>query len=153
MKVIEGKLSAKGFKFAVLVSRWNSFITSKLLEGAIDTIVRHDGAKDDITVVWAPGAFELPAITSRLAASDKYDAIVVLGAVIRGGTPHFEYIASEVSKGVAQVAMESKAAVAFGVLTTDTIEQAVERAGAKAGNKGAEAAMAALEMVNIFQQL
>jgi 6,7-dimethyl-8-ribityllumazine synthase len=153
MNVIEGQLSAKGYKFAVLVSRWNSFITSKLLDGAIDTIVRHDGAKDDITVVWAPGAFELPAITSRLAASDKYDAVVVLGAVIRGGTPHFEFIASEVSKGVAQVAMESKTAVAFGVLTTDTIEQAVERAGAKAGNKGSEAAMAALEMVSIFQQL
>ncbi|MDP8222342.1 MAG: 6,7-dimethyl-8-ribityllumazine synthase [Candidatus Lernaella stagnicola] len=152
MKVIEGKLSAKGCTFALVVSRWNSFITSKLLDGAIDIIVRHDGDRDKITVVWAPGAFELPAIVSRVAGGD-YDAVIALGCVIRGGTPHFDYIAAEVSKGVAHVALEGKVPVSFGVLTTDTIEQAIERAGSKAGNKGAEAAMAALEMIDLYRQV
>ena len=153
MKVIEGTLSARGKKFALVVSRWNSFITTKLLDGAVDTIVRHEGARDDITVVWTPGAFELPAVVRRVADTGTYDGVVALGCVIRGGTPHFEYIAAEVSKGVAQVALEGKVPISFGVLTTDTIEQAVERAGSKAGNKGSEAAMAVLEMISLFDQV
>ena len=153
MKVIEGILSAKGCKFALVVSRWNSFITSKLLDGAVDAIVRHEGDKKDITVVWAPGAFELPAVTNRIVAKGDFDSVIVLGCVIRGGTPHFEYIASEVSKGIAHIAIDGKMPVSFGVLTTDTIEQAIERAGTKAGNKGAEAAMAALEMISIYKQV
>jgi 6,7-dimethyl-8-ribityllumazine synthase len=153
MKVIEGKIVATGYRFGVAVSRWNSFITTKLLDGAVDAIVRHDGEREKITVVWAPGAFELPAVARRMAQSGQFDAILALGCVIRGGTPHFEYIAAEVSKGVAQVAMEGKTPVIFGVLTTDTIEQAIERAGAKAGNKGAEAATAAMEMISLYEQL
>jgi 6,7-dimethyl-8-ribityllumazine synthase len=153
MKVVEGKVVAKGYRFAIAVSRWNSFITSKLLDGALDAIVRHDGDREKITVVWAPGAFELPAVARRLAGSGAYDAVLALGAVIRGGTPHFDYIAAEVSKGIAQVAMEGKVPVIFGVLTTDTIEQAIERAGAKAGNKGAEAALAAMEMISLYEQV
>ncbi|NLH51064.1 MAG: 6,7-dimethyl-8-ribityllumazine synthase [Myxococcales bacterium] len=153
MKQIEGKIVAKGFRFAIVVSRWNSFVTSKLLDGAVDAIVRHDGDKEAITVVWVPGSFEIPAVARQLALSGKYDAVIALGAVIRGGTPHFEYIAAEVSKGIAQAALEAKVPISFGVLTTDTLEQAIERAGSKAGNKGAEAALSALEMISVYEQI
>ena len=153
MKVIEGKISARGVRLALVISRWNSFITGKLLDGAIDAYVRHEGERDDLTVVWVPGAFEIPQVTKRLAADERFDAVVALGCVIRGGTPHFDYIANEVSKGVAQVALDGAKPVSFGVLTTDTIEQAIERAGSKAGNKGAEAVLSVLEMVDVSRQL
>lgn len=153
MKVIEGQISARGRKIAIVVSRWNSLITSKLLDGAVDAIVRHEGDRENLTVVWVPGSFELPGVVRKLATAGQYDAVIALGCVIRGGTPHFEYIAAEVSKGVAQVALNSEVPVSFGVLTTDNIEQAIERAGSKAGNKGAEAAIAALEMINVFKQI
>lgn len=153
MNQIEGKVSAKGYKFGLVVGRFNSFITNKLLDGAVDTLVRHEGAKDDISVVWVPGAFEIPTMANKMAHSGKFDAVIALGAVIRGGTPHFEYVAAEVSKGVAHVSIEAPVPVAFGVLTTDTIEQAIERAGTKAGNKGADAAMAAMEMISLFEQI
>ena len=147
---IEGNLQAKGFRFGLIVSRFNSFICERLLEGAIDTLVRHGADKDQLTVVRVPGAFEIPLITKKMASSGKYDAVICLGAVIRGGTPHFEYVSSEVTKGVAAVSLESGLPVAFGVLTTDSVEQAIERAGTKAGNKGVEAAMSAIEMVNLM---
>ena len=150
---IEGNLDAKGFRFGLIVSRFNSFICERLLEGAIDTLVRHGADKDQLTVVRVPGAFEIPLITKKMANSGKYDAVICLGAVIRGGTPHFEYVSSEVTKGVASVSLESGLPVAFGVLTTDSVEQAIERAGTKAGNKGAEAAMSAIEMVNLMGAL
>jgi 6,7-dimethyl-8-ribityllumazine synthase len=153
MKSIEGKLTAKGLRCALLVSRFNHLITDRLTEGALDVLIRHEAAEQDITIIRAPGAFELPAVATRLAASNKYDVIVCLAAVIRGGTPHFEYVAAEVTKGIAQIAMTASGAVAYGVLTCDTLEQALERAGTKAGNKGAEAALAAIEMANLFQQL
>jgi len=150
---IEGKLIATDGKFGLVVSRFNEFITNKLLGGAIDALTRHGVKDEDITVVWTPGAFEIPVVAKKMAASGQYDAIVVLGAVIRGGTPHFEYVAGEVSKGVAVVALDANVPVLFGVLTTDTIEQAVERAGTKAGNKGFDAATAAIEMVSLMEQL
>jgi len=153
MKVLEGKLTAKGFRFGIIVARFNNFITGRLLDGAVDAIVRHDGDKENITVAWVPGSFEIPTVARKMAQSGKYDAVLALGAVIRGGTPHFDYVAAEVSKGVAHVALEANIPVVFGVLTTDTIEQAIERAGTKAGNKGAEAAMAAIEMINLFEQI
>jgi len=153
MKVIEGQISAKGKKFGIVVSRFNSFITSKLLDGAVDAIVRHQGKESDITVVWVPGAFEIPAIAQKMAAGESFDAVITLGAVIRGGTPHFDYVANEVSKGVAHVSLAVSKPVVFGVLTCDTIEQAIERAGTKSGNKGAEAAMSALEMISLFNQV
>ncbi len=153
MKVLEGKLTAKGFRFGIIVARFNNFITGRLLDGAVDAIVRHDGDKESITVAWVPGSFEIPTVARKMTQSGKYDAVLALGAVIRGGTPHFDYVAAEVSKGVAQVALEASIPVVFGVLTTDTIEQAIERAGTKAGNKGAEAAMAAIEMINLFEQI
>jgi 6,7-dimethyl-8-ribityllumazine synthase len=150
---IEGRLNAEGLKTAIVISRFNSFITEQLLIGALDTLHRH-GAKDEqITVVRVPGAFELPQITRRAAMSGKYDMVLALGAVIRGGTPHFEYIAAEVAKGIAQIGMEAPCAVSFGVLTTDNVEQAIERAGTKAGNKGAEAAVAAIETANVIREL
>jgi len=152
-KVIEGNLSAEGMRFCLVAGRFNNFITKKLVDGALDAIVRHGGDDQAVTLVWAPGAFEIPAITKKAADSGNYDAVIALGAVIRGGTPHFDYVASEVSKGVAAVAMDSKAPVVFGVLTTDTIEQAIERAGTKAGNKGFEAAMAAIEMADLYRAL
>jgi 6,7-dimethyl-8-ribityllumazine synthase len=152
-KVIEGNLSAEGMRFCLVAGRFNNFITKKLVDGALDAIVRHGGDDQAVTLVWAPGAFEIPAITKKAADSENYDAVIALGAVIRGGTPHFDYVASEVSKGVAAVAMDSKAPVVFGVLTTDTIEQAIERAGTKAGNKGFEAAMAAIEMADLYRAL
>lgn len=154
MQVIEAGYSANGKKIAIVVARFNSFIVESLLSGAIDTLQRVGNiAEQDITVVRIPGAFELPLAVQRVAASKKYDAIVALGAVIRGGTPHFEYVSGECVKGIAQVAMQYDLPVAFGVLTVDSIEQAVERAGTKAGNKGGEAAMSALEMINVLEQL
>jgi 6,7-dimethyl-8-ribityllumazine synthase len=153
MKTIEGTLNATGLRFALLVSRFNHLITDRLVEGAQDCLLRHGAEDKDLTVVRVPGAFEMPAVAARLVASKKYDAVVCLGAVIRGGTPHFEYVASEVSKGLAQVAMGAGIPVAFGVLTTDTIEQAIERAGTKAGNKGADAALAAIEMARLYSEL
>ncbi len=149
-EIIEGKLDAKGFRFGLIVSRFNSFICDRLLEGAIDTLSRHGADDQQLTVVRVPGAFEIPLVAQKMAASSNYDAIICLGAVIRGGTPHFDYVCSEVSKGVASVSLENGLPVAFGVLTTDSVEQAIERAGTKAGNKGSEAAMSAIEMVNLL---
>lgn len=154
MQVIEAGYVAKGKKFALVVARFNGFIVESLLEGAVDTLKRVGNvAEQDITIVRIPGAFEMPLAVQRVAASKKYDAIIALGAVIRGGTPHFEYVSGECTKGIAQVAMTHDLPVAFGVLTVDSIEQAIERAGTKAGNKGAEAAMSVLEMVNVLDQL
>lgn len=149
-KMIEGKLRAEGYRFGIIVSRFNSFISERLLEGAIDTLLRHGAADELLTVVKVPGAFEIPLMAQHMAESDQFDALLCLGAVIRGGTPHFEYVSSEVTKGVAAVSLDSGLPVAFGILTTDSVEQAIERAGTKAGNKGAEAAMSAIEMVNLL---
>ncbi len=148
---IEGKYDGTGLKIAVVVSRFNDFITSSLVGGAVDALTRHNVKEDDITVYKVPGAFEIPFVCQKAAESKKYDAVIALGAVIRGATPHFDYVASEVAKGVAHVGLEAGVPVIFGVLTTDTIEQAVERAGTKAGNKGADSAMGALEMVNLLR--
>ena len=148
---IEGKLTSDGLRFALVASRFNSFIVDRLVEGAVDAIVRTGGDPDAIRVYKVAGAFEIPLVAKKLASSGKFDAVVCLGAVIRGSTPHFDYVASEVSKGVAQVGLDTGVPVSFGVLTTDTLEQAVERAGAKAGNKGSEAAMAAVETVNLLR--
>ena len=153
MKVLEGKLVATKGKFAIVGSRFNEFIVSKLISGAEDTLVRHGVDTDDITLVWVPGAFEIPLAAQKLAQSGKYDAVICLGAVIRGSTSHYDYVCSEVSKGVATVALNSDIPVMFGVLTTDTIEQAIERAGTKAGNKGADCAEGAIEMVNLIRAL
>ena len=150
---IEGVINGKGAKFAIVASRFNEFIVSKLLAGAIDCLQRHDTDTKAITEVWVPGAFEIPLAAKKLAASGKYDAVIALGAVIRGATPHFDLVAAEVSKGIALASMETGVPVIFGVLTTDTIEQAVERAGTKAGNKGFDAAMSAMEMVSLFKKL
>ena len=152
-RVIEGKLIAKNLKFAVLVSRFNDFITSRLLAGAKDTLLRHGAKEDDITVVYVPGSFEIPLVAKKLAESGEYAAVICVGAVIRGATPHFDYVASEVAKGVAHVALTTGVPTVFGVITSDTIEQAVERAGSKAGNKGSEAALAAIELANVVSQL
>lgn len=149
----EGNLDAKGQKIGIVVSRFNSFICERLLEGAVDALVRHGADDADISVSRVPGAFEIPLAARKMADSGKYDALICLGAVIRGSTPHFDYVASEVSKGVASVSLDSGVPIAFGVLTTDTIEQAVERAGTKAGNKGFEAAVTAIETVNLFKAL
>ena len=149
----EGNLNAAGQKFGIIVSRFNSFICERLLEGAVDALVRHGAEDKDIYVARVPGAFEIPLFAQKMAASGNYDALICLGAVIRGSTPHFDYVASEVSKGVAQVSMASGVPIAFGVLTTDTIEQAVERAGTKAGNKGFDAAVTAIESVNLMKAL
>jgi len=151
--VIEGNLVVGNGRFAILVSRWNDLITSRLLEGAKDTIVRHGGSLDNIDVVWAPGSYELPLVSQRLAKSGRYDAVIALACVIRGGTPHFDFVASEVSKGLASVSLDTGVPVSFGVLTTNSIEQAIERAGTKMGNKGTEAALAAIEMVNLLGYL
>ena len=153
MKIIEGKLVSKGFKFGIIVSRFNEFINHKLLEGALDCLRRHEAEEDDIEVIWVPGAFELPLAAKKAASLEKYDAVICLGAVIRGATPHFDYISSEVSKGIANVALQTGKPVIFGVLTTDTIEQAIERAGTKNGNKGWDAALSAIEMVNLFRSI
>ena len=150
-QTFEGQLTAKGLRFAIAVSRFNSFITERLVEGAMDALLRHGAEADGIDLVRVPGAFELPLAVKKLAASARYDAIICLGAVIRGSTPHFDYVCAEVSKGIAAVSMDSGLPVAFGVLTTDTIEQAVERAGTKAGNKGFDAAVGAIEMANLLK--
>jgi 6,7-dimethyl-8-ribityllumazine synthase len=151
-KLIEGQLEAKGKKFGIVAGRFNEFITSKLVGGALDMLTRHGVADKDISLAWTPGSFEIPLVVKKMVESNKYDAVLALGCVIRGGTPHFDYVASEVSKGVAQVSLESGVPVIFGVLTTDTIDQAIERAGTKAGNKGSDAALAAIEMVNLMGQ-
>jgi 6,7-dimethyl-8-ribityllumazine synthase len=153
-KMYEGQLVATGYRFAVVVSRFNEFITSKLLGGALDALARHGvDVERDVEVAWVPGSWEIPLVAARFARSGKYDAVICLGCVIRGDTPHYEYIASEASKGIAQSMLESGVPIAFGVLTTDNIEQAIERAGTKAGNKGADAAMSAIEMVSLLRQL
>jgi 6,7-dimethyl-8-ribityllumazine synthase len=153
IKTIEGALNVQKANFCIVVARFNSFVVESLLEGAVDTLKRHGAAESDITVVRVPGAFELPLALEKVAAKGEYDAVIALGAVIRGGTPHFEYVASECVKGMAQVNLKHGVPVAFGVLTVDTIEQAIERSGTKAGNKGAEAALSAIEMVNLLRQL
>ncbi|HEY8462806.1 MAG TPA: 6,7-dimethyl-8-ribityllumazine synthase [Bacillota bacterium] len=153
MRIIEGQLTGEKGNFAIVVSRFNHFITEHLLSGAEDTLQRHGIAPEQITAVWVPGAFEIPLIAKQLAKSGQYQAVICLGAVIRGATPHFDYVAAEVSKGVATVGLETGIPVIFGILTTDTIEQAIERAGSKAGNKGSEAALAALEMVDLLSQI
>lgn len=150
---VEGKLDATGLKIGIVIARFNSFIAERLLEGALDALLRHGASDGDITVVRVPGAFEIPLAAQKLAAQGACDALICLGAVIRGSTPHFDYVAAEVSKGVAHVSLDTGVPVAFGVLTTDTIEQAVERAGTKAGNKGFEAAMTAIETANLFKGL
>jgi 6,7-dimethyl-8-ribityllumazine synthase len=150
---IEGTLVAEGIRFGLVVSRFNDFIGQKLVEGAIDCIVRHGGSADDITVIRCPGAFELPSVTRKAALSGKFDAMITLGVIIRGSTPHFDVIAAEATKGIAQVGMETLIPVSFGVLTTENLEQAIERAGTKAGNKGFDAALAAIEMVNLYKNL
>jgi 6,7-dimethyl-8-ribityllumazine synthase len=151
--IIEGHFQVTGKRFALVVSRFNSFITEKLLEGALDTLRRHGIAEDHLTVVWAPGAFELPLVVKKLAESGKYDAVIALGCVIRGATAHFDYVAGEAAKGIGHVALNTGVPVLFGVLTTDSIEQAIERAGTKAGNKGVDVAMGALEMVSLLERL
>lgn len=153
MAVFEGQLTVAGSRFCIVAARFNSFIVEQLEAGAIDALVRHGASRDVIDVVKTPGSFELPVAVQRIAASKKYDAIIAIGAVIRGGTPHFEYVAGECVKGLAQVALQYDIPVSFGVLTVDTIEQAIERAGTKAGNKGAEAALSAIEMVNLLKNL
>lgn len=153
MKIYEGQLNARGFHFALVVSRFNEFISNRLLHGALDCLKRHEADEDDIDVVWVPGAFEIPTITRKLAESGRYDAVICLGAVIRGDTPHFEYVASEVAKGIAQIGLNSGLPIAFGIITSDTIEQAIERAGTKAGNKGWAAALGAIEMADLCRRL
>ena len=152
-KIIEGMLTAEGLKFGVVVSRFNEFLTSKLLGGALDTLKRHGAAEDDVTVAWVPGAFELPFIAKKMAESGKYDAIIALGTVIRGSTTHYDYVCNEAAKGIAQASMSTGVPVAFSVVTTENIEQAIERAGSKAGNKGYDCALGAIEMVNLIKQL
>ena len=153
MNVFEGNLVSKEMKIGIVVARFNEFITSKLLSGAVDALTRHDVADDCIDVAWVPGAFEIPLIASKMANSGKYDAVICLGAVIRGNTSHYDYVCSEVSKGIAQVSMSSQVPVMFGVVTTENIEQAIERAGTKAGNKGYDAATGAIEMVNLIRAM
>lgn len=153
MKVIEGELSAKGLKFGIVVSRFNDFITGRLLEGAVDALGRHGADEKDIETVKVPGAFEIPLIAKKMAAKGGYDAIICLGTVIRGATPHFEYVASEVTKGIASASMETGLPIAYGIITSDTIEQAIERAGTKAGNKGWDAAITAIEMAQVIKKL
>ena len=153
IKTIEGAMTVSKARFCLVAARFNSFIVENLLQGAIDTLKRHGASEDEITLVRVPGAFEMPVVLERLAGKGEYDAIIALGAVIRGGTPHFEYVAGECVKGIAQVSLKHGVPVAFGVLTVDTIEQAIERAGTKAGNKGAEAALSAIETVNLLRQI
>jgi 6,7-dimethyl-8-ribityllumazine synthase len=149
-KQIQGILNAEGRKFAIVISRYNEFISTKLLEGALDCLNRHQAKEENITIYWVPGSFEIPLVAKKTALSKAYDAVICLGAVIRGGTPHFDYIAAEVSKGIAQTSLETKLPVIFGIITTDTLEQAIERAGTKAGNKGWDAALSAIEMCDLM---
>jgi 6,7-dimethyl-8-ribityllumazine synthase len=153
IKQIEGSLNAKDARFALVVSRFNDFIGQKLVEGAVDCIVRHGGSRENMVIIRCPGAFELPSVAKKAALTGKYDAVITLGVIIRGSTPHFDVIAAEATKGVAQVSMETLIPVSFGVLTTENLEQAIERAGTKAGNKGFDAALAAIEMVNLYRQI
>ena len=153
MKTFEGKMVAKGSRVGIVVARFNEFITSKLLGGAMDALVRHDINEDDVDVAWVPGAFEIPLIAKKMAKSGKYDAVIALGAVIRGSTSHYDYVCNEVSKGVAAASLESGVPVMFGVVTTENIEQAIERAGTKAGNKGYDCALGAIEMVNLIREM
>lgn len=151
--IIEGKITGRGLKFAIVVSRFNEFITSKLLGGALDTLRRHETNEDDIDVIWVPGAFEIPLLAKKLASSGKYNAVICLGAVIRGSTTHYDYVCNEVSKGIAAVGLSTGVPTIFGVVTTENIEQAIERAGTKAGNKGSDAAVSAMEMANLLKTL
>jgi 6,7-dimethyl-8-ribityllumazine synthase len=153
MADFEGKLEAKGLKFAIVISRYNDFITRKLLDGALDVIVRHGGDRKTVDIAWVPGAFEIPLVAKKLAETGKYDAVITLGAVIRGGTAHFDYVAGECAKGVGMANLQTGVPVIFGVLTTDTIEQAIERAGVRISNRGGEAAMSAIEMANLLKGL
>ena len=153
MRTLEGKVVAQGMKVGIVAGRFNEFITSKLLSGCLDGLRRHDVSDDDVDVAWVPGAFEIPLVAQAMAASGRYDAVICLGAVIRGATSHYDYVCSEVSKGVAQTALKTGVPVMFGVLTTENIEQAIERAGTKAGNKGFECATGAIEMVNLLRQI
>lgn len=153
MKTIEGDLQAKGLKFGIIVSRFNDFINGRLLEGAIDALTRHGASANDMDVIRVPGSYEIPLVAKRIGAKGGYDALICLGSVIRGATPHFDYVAAEVAKGVAAASMETGVPMAFGVLTTDTIEQAIERAGTKSGNKGADAAVSAIEMARLLKKI
>ncbi len=153
MKTIEGKLDAKGLKFGIVIARFNEFISGKLLAGCLDGLRRHGADEENIDVIWSPGSFEIPLLAKKMAAGKRYDAVICLGAVIRGATPHFDYVASEVSKGVAHVGLETGLPVIFGVLTTENLEQAIERAGTKGGNKGFDAALAAIEMANLMKEM
>ena len=152
MKIYEGKLAAENARFVIIIGRFNEFIGGKLLAGALDALKRHGAMEENIEIAWVPGSFEIPLVAKKMAKSGKYDAVICLGAVIRGSTPHFDYVAAEVSKGIANVSLETELPVIFGILTTDTIEQAIERSGAKAGNKGFDAAVTAIEMVNLLNQ-
>lgn len=153
MKILEGKLVAEDVRIAIVAARFNEFIVSKLISGAVDALTRHDIPEDNITLAWVPGAFEIPVVAKKLAKSGKYDAVICLGAVIRGATSHYDYVCAEVSKGIAAVSLETEIPVMFGVVTTDNIEQAIERAGTKAGNKGYDCALGAIEMMNLMGQL
>ena len=153
MKIYEGIVSGKNLKFAIVVSRFNEFITSKLLSGAIDTLKRHETAEEDISVIWVPGAFEIPLLAQKLAESKNFDAIICLGAVIRGATTHYDYVCNEVSKGIAQISLKTGVPTIFGIVTTENIQQAIERAGTKSGNKGVDAAISAMEMANLVKSL
>lgn len=153
VKVLEGMLNAQGLRFGIVVSRFNEFFTSKLLGGALDTLHRHGANEDDITVAWVPGAFELPLVSKKMAESGKYDAIIALGTVIRGSTTHYDYVCNEAAKGIAQASMSTGVPVAFSVVTTENLDQAIERSGTKAGNKGADGAMTAIEMANLLRQI
>ena len=153
MKTLEGKLIGKGMKFGIVAGRFNEFITGKLLEGAMDALIRHGAESDDVSVAWVPGSFEIPLIAQKMASSGKYDAVIALGAVIKGSTDHYDYVCAEVSKGIAQASLSSGVPVMFGVLTTNNIEQAIERAGTKAGNKGYDVAVGAIEMVDLIKKL
>ena len=152
-KLLEGVLLGKGLKIAMVVSRFNEFVTNKLLEGAQDALLRHDVSQDDIDVAWVPGSFEIPLVAQKMAQTKNYDAVICLGAIIRGATPHFEYIAAEVTKGIAQAGLSTGVPVIFGVITSDTLEQAIERAGTKSGNKGFDAAVSAIEMANLLKNV
>lgn len=153
MRTFEGKFDGRNVKIAIVAGRFNEFITSKLIGGALDVLKRNDVSEENIDIAWVPGAFEIPLIAKKLANTQKYDAIITLGAVIKGSTPHFDYVCSEVSKGVAQISLQSELPVIFGVLTTNNIEEAIERAGTKAGNKGADAAFSAIEMINLIKEI
>jgi len=153
MKIIEGELQAKGLKFGIVVSRFNDFITNKLLDGALDALLRHGAKEEDVDIIKVPGSFEIPVVARRLALKGTYNALICLGTIIRGATPHFEYIAAEVSKGIASASMETGLPIAFGIITSDTIEQAIERAGTKSGNKGWDAAITAIEMSQLLKKL